>query len=133
MTSVRNTILGRYRLERGVPFAWGTADCLTFAAGCAEPVIGRDPIAHLRGRYDSELGAKRLMVENGWGDMGDVAASVFGEIPVALARDGDWARIVNEDGTDAIGVFAGEVIAAKLQHGVGQVARSRAVRAFRVE
>lgn len=128
----RRIVLDVWRAQRAVPFAWGSADCLCFAAACAEPILGRDPIAHLRGRYDSETGAKRLMVENGWRGMGDVAASIFPEIPVAQAHVGDWALIVNPDGTEVIGVVAGERIAAKTQSGSGQALLRTAARAFRV-
>lgn len=130
--TTRSKILELFRAQRNVPFAWGSADCLTFAAECAQALTGNDPIAHLRGLYDSETSAKRLMIENGWRDMGDVAASMFQEIPVALAQAGDWARFVNADGEDGIGVVVGERIAAKTKAGTGQAWRSQATRAFRV-
>lgn len=128
----RRLVLEAWRAQRGVPFAWGAADCLCFAALCAEAIIGRDPIAQLRGRYDGEMSAKRLMVENGWTNMGDVAASIFAEIPVAQARAGDWAHVVNPDGTDGIGVVVDDLIAAKTKDGAGQVRLADAKRAFRV-
>jgi uncharacterized protein DUF6950 len=130
--NVRKIILDAYRAQRAIPFAWGSADCLCFAARCAEQMIGRDPIAHLRGRYDSETGAKRVMVENGWRDMGDVAASIFPEIPMARAHAGDWALVVTEGWGETIGVVVDDRIAAKTQGGSGQALRSQATRAFRV-
>lgn len=130
--NVRRVILDTYRAERGVPFAWGSTDCLGFAAKCAQAIIGRDPIAHIRGRYDSETSARRVMVTEGWRDMGDVAASAFVEIPPAMARSGDWAHVVQE-GRDGVGVVVGEMVAVKSQDGVGQVPFAQVKRAFRVE
>lgn len=122
-----------YRSERGIPFVWGSNDCLSFAAACAEKITGIDPMSALRGRYDTAMDAKRVMVEEGWGNLGDMAASMFAEIHVSEARTGDWALIVNEDKTETIGVVCGPMIAAKLEAGIGQAPRSRMTRAFRVE
>ena len=131
--NVAKILIEEYRASRTVPFVWGSADCLIWAAASAIRIIGRDPIAHIRGRYSSLKGAREIMAAEGWTDMGDVAASCFAEIPVANARTGDWARVVNGDSPDMIGVFAGAMIAAKTEFGMGQVPRSRAVPAFRVQ
>jgi hypothetical protein len=133
MTVVANkAVLATFRAWRGTPFVWGVADCLCFAAACAQALVGRDPAAELRGRYDSEESALQLMAENGWRDMGDVAASMFKEIPVAQARPGDWAQIRNDNGTDGLGVVSGSTIAVRTPNGMGIVALTRAARAFRV-
>lgn len=128
--NARKVISDLYRAERSIPFAWGTADCLRFAAKCAEAITGRDPAAGI-GRYDSEQTAKRVMVAEGWRDMGDVADSMFDEIPVSLARSGDWVQVVQGE-TDGLGVVVGATVAIKTQNGVGQVPLSSASRAFRV-
>jgi len=47
------------------PFAWGSADCCTFAADWVTARTGRDPMAQLRGRYRSRLGAARLIRRGG--------------------------------------------------------------------
>jgi hypothetical protein len=130
--TARKAVLAEYRRWRDVPFAWGTADCLAFAAACAAPLIARDPVAHLRGRYDSEISSRRMLIEEGWRSGADLAASLFPEIPVAQAHAGDWAYVVNPDGTDSLGVVAGEMIIAKGQSGVGLVPLMNASRAFRV-
>lgn len=127
-------VLAEYRKARAVPFAWGIADCLGWASDVANALLDRgDVIAELRGRYTSSTGSLRIMVERGWKNLGDVAATYFAEIPTAQARAGDWAIIANADGTETIGVFAGAMIAAKTERGMGQVPRSHATRAFRVE
>ncbi|MBN8956891.1 MAG: hypothetical protein J0H17_10005 [Rhizobiales bacterium] len=133
--NVRKIILDIYRAQRSVPFAWNASDdCLGVAAAVAQAMTGRDPIAHLRGRYDSEQSAKRVMVEEGWRSMGDVAAAIFPqEIPVAQARAGDWLYVVNPDQTETIGVAVNERFMAKGKGGVEQGLLSHASRAFRVE
>lgn len=42
----------------GRPFAWGTADCATFAAAIVEAVTGADVLARWRGLYQCHLGAR---------------------------------------------------------------------------
>jgi hypothetical protein len=42
------------------PFAWGTDDCLTLPADWLAKVTGLDPMADLRGRYDSAATCQRL-------------------------------------------------------------------------
>lgn len=120
-----------YRAERSVPFAWGTTDCLCFAAQCAMALGHDDPISHLRGRYRSEYEARRVMVENGWHTLADVAAPMFPEIAPAHAQSGDWAIIINADGTEAIGVVVRSAVMARTPDGLGTVPLTAATRAFR--
>jgi len=122
------------RRERQHESAWGTHDCLCWCAACALEMLHRDPIAHLRGRYDSEVSAKRLMLENGWHTLGDVAASLFPEIPVAQARSGDWAFLAHADGTESLGVVARSEIWGRGPKTLGIIAPlTAAQRAFRVQ
>lgn len=133
MINARKIVLEEFLAQAGVPFAWGTADCLTFAAGVAQRMLGRDPMAHLRGRYDSEGTARRVMVEEGWRAWRDVPASMFQPIPVAMARAGDWALAVDETGAEGIGVVIGATIAVRARTGMAQLPLTSAVEAFRVE
>jgi hypothetical protein len=130
--NVRKIILEEFNRQQTLPHVWGTNDCLCYAAAIAQRIIGRDPIAHLRGRYDSEIGAKRVMIEEGWETLGDVAASIFPEIPVAQAQPGDWVYARNPDDTETIGVAVGERFVAKGQIGNEQGPLLYARRAFRV-
>ena len=132
MMTLRKHVLALTRAQLGTPVVWGENDCLCFAGDCAAHVLGRDPVAHLRGRYDSAETARAVMDEHGWATMGDLAASLFAEIPIAAACFGDWATLANPDGSDALGVVAGERIATRGPNGVGQVPLTQAVRAFRV-
>lgn len=122
-----------YMRQKNIPGAWGTADCLTFAADCAAKLLGgRDVIASVRGRYASEIDAKRVMVEEGWKSIADFAATVFPEIPVAMAQSGDWVLIVNETGVETIGVVLGYQVVARSEAGMGISLLSKASRAFKV-
>lgn len=129
----RQAIRHQYEAEKAEPFAWGRHDCLLWCANCAKAITGQDPAAHLRGRYKTAAGAARVMKTEGWRDLADVAASMFSEIPVASAQSGDWAHVVNDDGTDTLGVVMGGMIVARtLERGLGQVPLTRAAKAFRV-
>jgi len=128
--NIKRLLLEEYQRQRATPFAWGGADCLGFAADCAKLLTGNDPAAELRGKYDSEIAAKRIMVERGWQTLGDVAASMFPEIPVAVARSGDWAFVVNDDGSETLGVVGGALILARTKEGAGFQPLTQASRAF---
>jgi len=47
------------------PFAWVGNDCCTFAAAAVLAMTGSDPMAALRGRYSTAVGAKRLITRAG--------------------------------------------------------------------
>ena len=128
-------LLKHWRRAKAEPFAWNAeADCIGWAAAVAQDIVGYDPISEFRGTYATEAEAKRVMVEHGWHDLADVARAFFPhEIHLSEAKTGDWAVIVNEDGTETIGVVSGQMIAAKTQAGMGTVPRSRAVAVFQVE
>lgn len=132
MINVRKVIAEEAKAWRAVPFAWGTADCLCFAAAVAGRILGRDPIAHFRGRYHDEASWKRAMVEEGFRSHGDVIASLFPEIPVAQARAGDWVVIDDERGWSGIGVVVDSRVAVQGYHGYVQLPLTRATQAFRV-
>lgn len=131
--NARSIIHAEYERQKAAPFMWGISDCALTAADFALALTGRDPLERFRGAYDSEMGAKRHMVANGWRDMGDVAAAHFAEIPLGHTRSGDWAHIINDDGTDTLGIVIGSQIAARAFGGLMVVPLSRANRTFRVE
>lgn len=47
------------------PFAWGSHDCLLLAADWCREHTGLDPAERYRGRYRTELGARRLLARAG--------------------------------------------------------------------
>jgi hypothetical protein len=132
MQNVRRLIYEEYQRQRAIPFAWGSSDCGLFVADVAKLLTGRDPAEGFRGTYDSKVGIKRIMVENGWQTLGDGAAAMYPEIPVALAKNGDWVFVVNHDGTETLGVVCGAQILARAEEGLGIHPLTMASRAFRV-
>lgn len=129
--NIRKVILHAYRQERARAFAWASADCLQWCGLVTERLTGRDPGAALRARYSSEIEARRIMVKEGWRDMGDVAAALVPEIPLAQARDGDWVQCVDDHGNDGLGVVCAGMAAVRSEGGLGQVPMACARRAFR--
>ena len=85
------------------PFSYGTHDCATFAFNVRLALTGEDVAAEWRGRYSTELGAKRMLTRLGHEDVAGLATHHLGEPqPVGLSRRGD---IVLIDG--ALGVCVG--------------------------
>ena len=132
MQNVRRLIYEEYQRQKEIPFVWGESDCGLFVADIAKLLTGRDPAEGIRGTYDTESGIKRIMVENGWETLGDGAAAMYPEIPVAQAKNGDWAFVVNEDGTETLGVVCGAQLLARTKEGLGIHVLTKASRAFRV-
>jgi hypothetical protein len=48
-----------------MPWEWGQADCCTFACDVFARVYGIDPMADIRGTYDSAASAARLVAARG--------------------------------------------------------------------
>jgi len=132
MQNVRRLIYEEYQRQKAIPFEWGVSDCGLFVADVTKLLTGRDPAEDIRGAYDSKVGYKRLMVARGFESLGDVAAATYPEIPVAQAKNGDWVFVVNEDGTETLGIVCGAQILARAEEGLGIHVLTKASRAFRV-
>ena len=108
-------LLDRHLREwRRRPFAWGSADCVRFAAGWVALVTGRDPVADTAGRYAGCREALRLMVAaTGTADL-VIATSVILGPPLShplMARLGDVVALSTPVGP-ALGVCAGDAVTA---------------------
>jgi hypothetical protein len=58
--------LGEFMEVAGrTPFAWGRHDCLLHPADWCRVAAGVDPAADFRGRYKTELGARRILKREG--------------------------------------------------------------------
>ena len=81
--------------REAAPFAWGSNDCVTFAAGAVLALTGRDPLADLP-PWNSEraalIGLKRR------GGLIAAVSSVLAEIAVAHAHRGDIGAVMGPDG-----------------------------------
>jgi hypothetical protein len=76
------------------PFSWGDHDCCTFACNGIEAMTGVDPMAELRGRYSTAIGAARALKSFAGGGLDEAAEHIAGllhspEIPVLTASRGD--------------------------------------------
>jgi hypothetical protein len=105
------TLLTAYIEERReVPFTWGRADCCLFAADWVRLATDLDPAADLRGKYDSALGARRIIKRRG-GLATMVARALtplgFREVALSLATRGDIIVRDSGDG-DCAGVVLGK-------------------------
>lgn len=112
------------------PFAYGRNDCALFTAGAVKAMTGQDPAVGLRGYRSLKAGEKKLS-EKGFADHVAVAASMFEEVPPAMAQVGDIAVVPGDDGL-ALGIVQGEAVYLLRRDGVGLVSILSAVRAFRV-
>lgn len=72
------------------PFAWGRRDCCLWLADWLVALGRPDPAAHLRGRYSTERGCRRVLGREG-GVLAVVGrcAQAAGLEPVTLAISGD--------------------------------------------
>lgn len=120
------------------PFSWGEFDCCTFACDGILAMTGRDPMADLRGRYGTTLGAARALKAFAGGGLDEAAEHIAGllhapEIMPLQAGRGDCVLADTENGpalglvamNGRIGLFAGPV-------GLTQIPLRNCRRAFRV-
>lgn len=117
------------------PLAWGEFDCgPAFAGRHVELMTGDDLAARWRGQYDSPAGALRLIRAAGFGDLGDLVASLLPEIHPSTARIGDLAGVPAEGGFGiGLGIVAGDrIFVLHPDDGLGTVDLLAARRAWRV-
>lgn len=94
---------------RGRPFAWGVHDCAAFATAVSAELTGHDPVAALRGSYESAWGAERLMAR--YGGLSGLISHHYGEpVTIGYARRGDLV-LAERDNGPALGVCLGGVAA----------------------
>jgi hypothetical protein len=60
-------------------FAYGSFDCVTFVCDWHKLMTGADVYGPWRGRYDSKLGADRLIVETGARSFLELGGVLFGK------------------------------------------------------
>lgn len=102
------------------PWRWGAADCCTAACDVFLRLHGVDPMAPLRGRYSSRVGALRMIaLEGGWQAMAQGLADRAGLV-ASDGRAGDIGLIRVGD-TLALGICTGAVWAGKSERGLATV------------
>lgn len=127
------------KIEEGksAPFVWGQCDCLLFAGNTAAAMVDYDLHAKAESdlfKYESEIGAYKMLAKHFDGKMGNVFGKVFEEIPVPMAGRGDLA-IVMFEGKEVCGVIdsSGRRVACKALEGVLFVPIADAIKAWRVD
>jgi hypothetical protein len=130
---VIDEILSRYE---DACFEWGRLDCCLFVADVLLLLTGRDYAAPWRGTYDSEFGAKRLVIK--YGGLGGLAAEAFGDIRLPEeARDGDpvlfTGKFIERDSIGgALGIAHGGQIVYLTQRGLDRAPLTAAVGCWNV-
>lgn len=88
-------------------FDWGVHDCCLFPCDGVLAMTGHDPAADVRGTYNTERGAMRIVKR--LGGMRAIAASRFGaEVPVLMAQVGDIGLLPLE-GRESLALCGGGV------------------------
>ena len=107
------------RARQSVPFAWGTNDCVIFAADCVQALTGVDHVPpKLRGA--SLLQSARILKERG-GVIALAAAALGEPLPAAFAQIGDVVLCKAGD-QDMLGICNGSTALAPGPDGLVSVA-----------
>lgn len=78
---------------RALPFAWGSHDCCTFAAGAVAAMTGASTIDEFRGLYTTRRGALIALRRHGAGTLEATMSTKFAAIAPAQAQRGDLVLI----------------------------------------
>ncbi len=101
--------LGGYlRSCRGVPFAWGSHDCCTFAAGAVLAMTGEDRMEEFRGRYGTARGSVVALRKYGAGTLASTLDGKFEAIEPGFAQRGDLVLCDDGHGGAALGLCFGD-------------------------
>lgn len=114
----------------GKPHAWGSHDCVTFAADTVLAMTGEDLMEGLRGTYDGPVRAAAVLRGLGVESVGDLAALYLPEIAPGMARRGDV--ILSAQPHEFLAVCVGRTAVGPSVAGMIHVPMAQAVRAFRV-
>jgi hypothetical protein len=126
--------LSRYIAQKvNTPFTWGECDCVGFSAGGIQAMTGVDLFQRVRGRYSNAFGAARVLHEEGYRDLAEMARQFFAErLSPAFGAQGDLVAIPHTEMPFALGLLLGERIAVMKPEGYGTVERSEAKFVFEV-
>ena len=119
-------ILGHVLEVMDRPWKWGEADCCTAACDVFHRLTGIDPMANLRGRYRTAIGARR-MIRNfgGMAALASTQATRYGLHELAAPVPGAIG-VVDTDAGDVLAVcISPGVWAAKTTHGFTSVSAVR--------
>lgn len=116
--------------RRDRTFAFGEHDCALFAADWILEATGEDPLGELRGTWQDEISALRVLKDRG--PLSTIADELLSaRIAPAFAQRGDV--VLSEiTGREGLGVCVGERFAAPSDVGVEFVPMSFALMAWKV-
>jgi len=75
--------------SRGLSFVWGENDCALWASSWVDLCTGSAHASEWAGLYDTEEGAKELMLERLCANVDEVATSILLRKSVKMAQRGD--------------------------------------------
>jgi hypothetical protein len=115
----------------GQTFAWGRADCFTFALDVVKAVAGADPYADERGRWTTRIGAARRLKARGYANLAEALAAVLPAQEPGRGVLGDVGVADGPEGPVAV-VHDGNGWIARGAHGVVRVPVAAVTHAFKV-
>lgn len=99
------------RSKRLLPYAWGTHDCVTFAADWIVELRGTDPIAEIRGTWSDEETATTVLASAG-GLIAAMDARFTRHPSKNEAQRGDIVLVPDGTGRMSLGICTGMHAAA---------------------
>lgn len=112
------------------PFAWGSNDCVMFAAACIEAITGAALVDRLDRTWSSQSEAIRAIAK-----LGGIGATVdrmgLIEVPPLCAQRGDLV-LHRRSGNDALAICLGDKLAGPSDSGLLFFGLENGVRAWRV-
>lgn len=115
---------------RTAPFSFGGNDCFLFAANIALAMTGMDPAADIRGGYDDERSALKVIAR--YGSFAGVVSHCFGEaIHPRFAQRGDVVMVLR-DGRESLAVCDGARCVGPGVNGLEWAHMSEAICAWKV-
>jgi hypothetical protein len=121
-------------MRRKTPFAWGSADCFTFAADAVNALHGVDLMEDFRGKYSTEAEAEALLAAHGGLEAAAaerLKAAGFQECAPNFAHRHDVA-LVHPGNMMLLGIVVGVHVAVTGADGLKFVRRSLIKRAWAV-
>lgn len=115
----RADLLAAFLAERRrMPHAWGTNDCVLFAADWVHNLTGVDHAAEFRGTYHDEVGASQLLASLGGLEV--LCTGILGEpVSVLQTRRGDILLAAPHQAIGpTLGVRSGDGCFAPGEHGL---------------
>lgn len=117
--------------RRRLPFSEKN-NCGVFVFDCIQAMTGVDIFAKFRGKFESIAEGFVLLRRAGYEDLPAFFNAHFPEVHPSTARAGDVMLFHLGDLGWACGIANGERVTVMAREGLGTVARSQALKAFRI-